>query len=54
MKWFIARLREPSTWAGLCGLIPAVVTVAAHPSPEAIGGAVAGLAAVLMKEKGDA
>ncbi len=53
MNWFISRLREPSTWAGLAGLIPAVVQVSSGPvSSQAIGGLVAGLAAVLMREKG--
>lgn len=53
MKWLISRLREPSTWAGFAGLIPAFVAMlGGGVSPEAIGGAVAGVAAVLMKEKG--
>jgi hypothetical protein len=52
MKWMTARLREPSTWAGLAGLIPSVLTLMANPTPAAIGGVVAGTAAVLMKEKG--
>lgn len=52
MKWMTARLREPSTWAGLAGLIPSMFAVLANPTPAAIGGIVAGTAAVLMKEKG--
>lgn len=53
MNWFFSRLREPSTWAGFAGLIPAVLSMAAGPvSAQAIGGLVAGVAAVLMKEKG--
>lgn len=52
MQWFLSRLKEPSTWAGFAGLIPAIITVAAGPvSPAAIGGLVAGVAAVLMPEK---
>lgn len=53
MKWLLNRLREPSTWAGFAGLIPSLVMmVGGGVTPEAIGGAVAGIAAVLMKEKG--
>lgn len=52
MKWLINRLREPSTWAGLAALIPTAISLASAPlTPQLIGGAVAGLAAVLMKEK---
>lgn len=52
MKWLTARLSEPSTWAGLAGLIPSAFALATNPTPAAIGGFVAGTAAVLMKEKG--
>lgn len=52
MKWFVARLKEPSTWAGFAGLIPVFIAMASGPvTPAAIGGAVAGVAAVLMKEQ---
>lgn len=55
MKWLLERLREPSTWAGLAGLLPAVISVSSGPvSSQAIGGIVAGVAAVLMREKGAA
>lgn len=55
MKWFISRLSEPSTWAGFAGLIPSLFAVASGPmTPQVIGGVVAGVAAVLMKEKGNA
>ena len=55
MKWFLKRLSEPSTWAGFAGLIPAVVAlVTTGLSPEGIGGVVAGVAAVLMREQGNA
>lgn len=53
MKWLLNRLTEPSTWAGLAGLLPAALSLGAGaPSPEMIGAFVAGLAAVLMKEQG--
>lgn len=55
MKYFLARFREPSTWAGLAGLIPMVMAAASGPiTPQVIGGITAGVAAVLMKEKGTA
>lgn len=53
MRWFKSRLSEPSTWAGLAGLLPMLFAAAAGPlTPQVIGGLVAGTAAVLMKEKG--
>lgn len=55
MKWFVNRLSEPSTWAGFAGLIPSLFSLfAGGVTPAGIGGAVAGVAAVLMKEKGGA
>lgn len=55
MKWFVSRMKEPSTWAGLAGLIPSVFALfAGGVTPQAIGGAVAGVAAVIMKEGGNA
>jgi hypothetical protein len=54
MKWFLERLREPSTWAGFAALIPAVLSmVATGVTPAALGGLVAGAAAVLIKEPGN-
>jgi hypothetical protein len=53
MKYFLSRLREPSTWAGLSSLIPMAIAASAGPiTPQIIGGFVAGLAAVFMKEQG--
>lgn len=55
MKWLFQRLSEPSTWAGLAGLLPAVLSmVSGGVTPAALGGLVAGTAAVLMKEKAGA
>lgn len=52
MKWLLARLSEPSTWAGFAALIPTAFTLISSPlTPQALGAAVAGLAAVMMKEK---
>jgi hypothetical protein len=51
MKWLLARLSEPSTWAGLglfaSQLLPAIAT---H-NPVAIVGAVAGALAAVTPEK---
>lgn len=55
MSWLKSRFTEPSTWAGLAGLIPMVATAAAGGlTPDTIGGIVAGVAAVFMKEQGKA
>lgn len=52
MNWLFNRLREPSTWAGFAGLIPAFFALTSQPlTPQIIGATVAGVAAVLMKEK---
>lgn len=53
MEWLIARLAEPSTWAGLAAIVPALVSVAQSPggvSPETIGAIAAGVAAAVMRE----
>lgn len=53
MNYLSARLREPSTWAAVAALIPAVAQVATGTaSPEMVGGIAAAVAAVLMREKG--
>lgn len=55
MNWLLSRLKEPSTWAGLAGLIPTAAAVMTEPlTSQAIGAMVAGVAAVLMKEQGHA
>lgn len=55
MAWILKRLSEPSTYAGLASLIPSVFAlVTAGVTPAGIGGVVAGVAAVLMQEKGNA
>lgn len=53
MTWIIARLREPSTFAGLSGLALAIGL--SQDQWAAIGAAVAGIAglvAVFVTEKG--
>jgi hypothetical protein len=55
LSFLVARLREPSTYAGLGAILAAA---GLHPSAAVLGSAVnaavalAGLAAVLMPEKG--
>lgn len=54
MTWIIARLREPSTFAGLSGLALAIGL--SQDQWSAIGAAVAGIAglvAVFVTEKGE-
>lgn len=46
------RAKEPSTWAGLGSAVASGVLAAQTGSPEAIGAAVASLAAVVMPERG--
>lgn len=53
-KLILARLREPSTWAGIAGLV-AGVSVLPHAGDVAqsitlVGGAIAGLLAIWMPE----
>lgn len=55
MDWIIARLKEPSTWAGVATLV-AGTTFLPHAQDWAallptIGAAVAGVLAILLKEK---
>lgn len=45
------RLREPSTWAGLAGLIAMGAQAAATKDPQAIAGVLASLLAMVMPEK---
>ena len=55
MKWFISRLKEPSTWAGFALIAPSIASLAVDKNnPAAWGQAAGGLAAVLVKEKGEA
>lgn len=52
MKYFLDRLKEPSSWAGLAGL--AVLFGVPHETAQAVVtavGAVAGAVAVLLPNK---
>lgn len=56
MKWFLNRMSEGSTWAGLAALLPTVLQVVAtgQITPAGVSAIVGGVAAVLIKEKGGA
>jgi len=52
MKWFLSRLKEPSTWAGFAAFLPAALAATAGPlTPQLIGGLVGGFAAAVMPEQ---
>jgi hypothetical protein len=55
MQPILARLREPSSWAGIASLLALFGVNVPSATMQAIAGAgaaVAGLAAVVMREKG--
>lgn len=53
MKWFLSRLAEPSTWAGLALIAQGFVAVAADPkNPQAWAAALGGVLAAVAPEKG--
>lgn len=47
-----ARLKEPSTWAGFAAIFTAGVHAWATRDPAAIGAVIAGVAAVVIPERG--
>lgn len=52
LNYLIARLKEPSTWAGFASLaIAAGIAAPTYAAVSAVGVAVAGLVAVLMADK---
>ena len=52
VKWAVARLKEPSTWAGFAGLAAAAgISGEVYHSVAAVGVALAALAAMLLAEK---
>ena len=59
IKWFLARIEEPSTWAGT-GILAIVLKQSGFIDPAiadhvlAIGAAVGGLLAIVMPEKDSA
>ncbi|MDN3923320.1 hypothetical protein [Roseateles violae] len=46
-----ARLREPSTWAGIGSVITSAATAIATRDPQAIAATIAGVLAVLLRER---
>ena len=54
LDWILARLREPSTLAGLAALLQSVSLVMAAPGdPQAWGTTVAAVLAMVLKEGGN-
>jgi hypothetical protein len=51
MHFFLARLAEPSTWAGIAAIVGSASQAIATKDPAAIGATVAGLAAMLTPER---
>lgn len=53
-QWFLRRAAEPSTWAGLGAVVPALIAAATGGAvtPEQMTAIVGGAAAVLIGEKG--
>jgi hypothetical protein len=51
MKWLLARLAEPSTWAGLAVFASQVLPAVATHNPLAIAAAVGGALAAVTPEK---
>jgi hypothetical protein len=49
MNWFLARLAEPSTWAGIAGIAASVGTAVATHDPFAVVATVAGAFAAVKK-----
>ena len=54
MKWFIARLSEPSTWAGIAVFASQILPAIATHNPVAIIAAVGGAVAAVTPEKAPA
>jgi len=52
MNFFLQRLREPSTWAGIAAVMATGAQAWATKDPGAICATVAGAVAVLAPEKG--
>lgn len=57
MNWLAARLREPSTWAGIVTLVSMsghlIISDAMAQAITAAGVAVGGLFSVIMQERGE-
>lgn len=48
----LTAIREPSTWAGVGAVVTSAAQAVATKDPQAIGATVAGLLAILLREKG--
>ena len=48
---FKARLKEPSTWAGLAAILASAAQAWATKDPATIGAVVAGLVAIVTPER---
>lgn len=51
MKWFLKKLKEPSTFAGIAVIAGLGEQVVSNPNPEIIGAAIAGFLAMVMNEQ---
>jgi uncharacterized membrane protein (DUF4010 family) len=51
MKYFLSRLREPSSWAGIAGLFAFGAQAVAMKDPQAAGAVVASVLAMFLPEK---
>ncbi len=51
MNFFMQRLKEPSSWAGLAGMLAMGANAVATKDPTAIGGVVASVLAMFLPEK---
>jgi len=51
VKYFLARLKEPSSWAGIMGLLAFGAEAVATKDPAKLGATVASAAALFLPEK---
>lgn len=49
---FLTAIREPSTWAGVGAVVTSAAQAVATKDPQAIAATLAGVLAILMREKG--
>jgi hypothetical protein len=52
MEYIIARLKEPSTWAGLAVVFTAAGITVSETELALIGSGIAAVLAIVMREKG--
>lgn len=51
MKYFLARMKEPSSWAGVAGLFAFGAQAVATKDPAAVGTTVASMLALFLPEQ---